>query len=215
MTYLDGAALLGEQISQMAGFTDRIRNFPYVQTVRGGRHTLSMFPDATDAVVEGDETNNIMGAQYVWSPLALTSGATLERAAPPGADGRLRRGDGLELGARLVQLRRPAHAHAGAGGRHGAVGWRSRRSRAPRATSTCACTSRSTRCCRASRSRTPCPVWGPAESDYVLVNFRATTPRVFDVGVLGINGAESLPRAVGRRRPGWPTSPQATTDPSV
>jgi hypothetical protein len=34
-------------------------------------------------------------------------------------------------------------------------------------------------------------VWGPAETDYLLVNFRATVPRQFDVGVLGIEGVES------------------------
>ena len=32
--------------------------------------------------------------------------------------------------------------------------------------------------------------WGPAESDYVLVNFRSTSPRQFDIGVVGSGGSE-------------------------
>ena len=39
-------------------------------------------------------------------------------------------------------------------------------------------------------------VFGPQQSDYVLVNFRATAPRNFDVGVVGHDGTEPYAGAV-------------------
>ncbi len=190
MTYLDGAGLVGEQIAQMAGFSNRVRNYPYVQTVRGGRHTMSMFPDATSVVAEGDETNNTMGIQYVWSPLVLTGGATLDRAAPPdptggfaavmawGADPAWFNCDGL---------RTPVPAPSGDTGQWAAV------ATLPGAASDIDLRlhEKIDSVLQGFRTAHAVSVWGPAESDYVLVNFRATTPRPFDVGVLGLAGAES------------------------
>ena len=189
LTYLDEVPLLGEQISQMAGFTNRVRNFPYVQTVRGGRHTLSMFPDATDVVAEGDETNNTMGAQYVWSPLTLASGASLDRAAPPdptggfaavmawGTDPTWFNCDGL---------RTPVPAPAGDNGQWAAV------ATLPGAASDVDLRlhEKIDSVLQGFRDAHAVSVWGPAQSDYVLVNFRATTPRQFDVGALGTSGTE-------------------------
>jgi hypothetical protein len=53
-------------------------------TIRGGRHTLSVFHDALEQVAETDETDNKWAHQWVWSPLSLTIGALTTRPAPPG-----------------------------------------------------------------------------------------------------------------------------------
>lgn len=190
MTYLDGVGLVGEQITQLGGFSNRIRNFPYVQTVRGGRHTMSMFPDATDAVAEGDETNNIMGAQYVWSPLALSPGATVVRAAPPDPTGGF--AAVMAWGADLAWfncdgLRTPTPAPSGDDGWWAAV------AALPGATSDVDLRlhDRNDGVLNGFTFARAVSVWGPAASDYVLVNFRATAPQTFDVGVLGTQGDES------------------------
>ena len=52
-------------------------------TVRGGRHTFEARLDAADQVAEANEGDNRWAHQWVWSPLSLTSGATVTRSAPP------------------------------------------------------------------------------------------------------------------------------------
>jgi hypothetical protein len=52
-------------------------------TVRGGRHTFEARLDATDLVAEANEGDNRWAHQWIWSPLALTSGVAVTRAAPP------------------------------------------------------------------------------------------------------------------------------------
>jgi hypothetical protein len=191
MTYLDGTSLLGEQISMLAGFTDRIRNFPTARNVRGGRHTLSMHPDDGDDVAEGDETNNAMGAQYVWSPLNLTAGAVINRTAPPDPTGGF--ADVLAWSSAPTWyncdgLRSPVPAPSGDNGRWAAV------AALPGAASDVDLRlhEKVDSSLQGFSTAHAVSVWGPAESDYVLVNFRSTTPRQFDVGALGIEGNQSF-----------------------
>ncbi|HEY3296431.1 MAG TPA: hypothetical protein VGL38_13465 [bacterium] len=54
-----------------------------VASVRGGRHTMSFMLDGGNVVPESNETDNNWSGQYVWSPLAMTRGTTLQRLAPP------------------------------------------------------------------------------------------------------------------------------------
>jgi len=58
-------------------------NWPVAKTVRGGRHTLVHVIDADALVEEMDETNNVYGEQYIWSPLALAPHEAATRAPPP------------------------------------------------------------------------------------------------------------------------------------
>ena len=51
--------------------------------VRGGRHTFEARLDALDEVAETNEGDNRWAHQWIWSPLALTAGASIARAAPP------------------------------------------------------------------------------------------------------------------------------------
>jgi hypothetical protein len=52
-------------------------------TIRGGRHALEVRHDATDHIVESNESNNSHGMQYVWSPYVLADQAVVTRAVPP------------------------------------------------------------------------------------------------------------------------------------
>ncbi len=189
MTYLDGSTLLGEQISQLAGFTDRIRNYPYPQTVSGGRHTLSMFPDSGNTVVEGDETNNAMGKQYVWSPLALAASAAIVRPAPPDPTGGFPAVWAWNTDPTWYNcdgLRTPVPAPAGDEAQWLAV------AAMPGDTSDVDLRlhEKIDSVLNGFTIAQAVSVWGPGESDYLLVNFRATSPRQFDVGVLGLSGTE-------------------------
>ncbi|MFN8586208.1 MAG: CARDB domain-containing protein [Candidatus Eisenbacteria bacterium] len=56
-------------------------------TVRGGRHTLEAFYDASEATSENSETNNNMGRQFTWIGEKLSSGVRVRRAAPPDPTG--------------------------------------------------------------------------------------------------------------------------------
>lgn len=190
MTYLDGAPLLGEQMLSLAGQTNRVRNFPTAQTVRGGRHTLSMLPDAGNTVAEGDEANNLMGLQYVWSPLALVAGAASDRAAPPDPTGgfpALMAWSATPAWFNCDGLRSPLPAPSGDNGHWLAV------ATMPGAASDVDLRLHESVNSTTSGFKTAHEVsgWGLGESDYVLVNLRATTPRQFDVGALGIAGSES------------------------
>lgn len=56
-------------------------------TIRGGRHTMELRIDARGAVAESNETNNRVGKQFVWSPLALGWNTIVTRPAPPNPTG--------------------------------------------------------------------------------------------------------------------------------
>ncbi|MBK7369373.1 MAG: hypothetical protein IPJ04_16185 [Candidatus Eisenbacteria bacterium] len=79
----------GEPIDSVA--TSFFLTYPNSQTVinrgpyhiRGGRHTLEAWTDASEVIGESDETNNRWGRQFVWKPLPLARNANLTRQAPP------------------------------------------------------------------------------------------------------------------------------------
>jgi len=51
--------------------------------VHAGRHTFSAMVDAGEAISELDETNNVTGHQYIWTPGMLTPDSRLVRVSPP------------------------------------------------------------------------------------------------------------------------------------
>jgi hypothetical protein len=52
-------------------------------TVRGGRHAIHSEVDYFDEVCESSESDNIRYTQWVWSPLSLAAGESLQRSTPP------------------------------------------------------------------------------------------------------------------------------------
>lgn len=51
--------------------------------VRGGRHTLAVRWDGGEALAETDETDNVWGRQFVWTPLPLENAGAVVRNEPP------------------------------------------------------------------------------------------------------------------------------------
>lgn len=189
VVYRDGEAATGSQIAQLAGFTNFTRNYATAFTVPGGRHTISLLADVTDAVDESDELNNAYGMQWVWSPLQMAvSGGWVSRAAPPLVDGgwdHLFQTAGFAGPAWFNSdgLRTPTPAPSGGTGHWMTV-----------ATMTDPGSDVDLRLHDADvplngfDAVREVSTWSGAEPDYVLVNFRAIMPRPFDVGVTRVAG---------------------------
>lgn len=165
----------------VGGGTSRFNyTFPYV--VRGGRHTLSLNIDPYGRIAELDETNNVHGEQYVWSPLAVAQGATVTRVAPPAMDGgwayitsgepRYYDCDGLRLAA--------------------PTGWWAALAVMPGDTSNVDVRLHQPQPGAKNGFRTNLAYssWGAGASDFVLVNFNLTARQPYDAGVLGVSGAQ-------------------------
>ena len=79
----------GEPLDSVS--TSFFLSYPNSQTVinrgpfniRGGRHTLEAWTDASELIGESDETNNRWGRQFVFKPLALSRNVNVTRQAPP------------------------------------------------------------------------------------------------------------------------------------
>ena len=56
-------------------------------TYRGGRHIMSFHYDDNEQISESDETNNLWGHQFVWTPFTLTAGNNYTINAHPPAEG--------------------------------------------------------------------------------------------------------------------------------
>jgi hypothetical protein len=186
--YLDGVHAWTVLWSDFDPGESRGFNSTTARTVRGGRHTLSMLHDGDQVFEEEDESNNVFGEQWVWSPLALVSGTPVSRSAPPqplggAADVRA----GWPLWFNCDGLRTPVFAPAGPNGFWGAVAVM------PGAASDVdvrlhevANNAKSGFAANLKRSS-----WGPGLSDFVLVHFRPTPFRAFDAGVLLNMGGEA------------------------
>jgi hypothetical protein len=60
-------------------YTDWITATP----IRGGKHTIELREDGTNAIMESNESDNSYFRQFVWSPLVLVNNTPVERTAPP------------------------------------------------------------------------------------------------------------------------------------
>lgn len=85
--------------------------------VSGGRHTLGLGYDGSDAIVEIFEDNNRFAEQWVWEPTQLTMGQSVTRAAPPAPQGGW---DDIPVGLTRLSnqdgLRTPAYVPSGGNG---------------------------------------------------------------------------------------------------
>jgi hypothetical protein len=85
---LDGSDAMATRTvtSALPGQT-RLTNDGSGRTVSGGRHTAALAIDRLGVVPEFDETNNVWGEQYCWSPLILEFGVPASRPSPPARTG--------------------------------------------------------------------------------------------------------------------------------
>jgi|GEM_PF-2469282 len=196
MTYLDGDVVTGSNIGQMAGYTNHLSNYNVVQTVQGGRHSLSGVADHLSELTEASETNNAFGRQWVWSPYQLPGpGGWETRSAPPdptgGWDHVLASPDPHSGNSPVYfncdGLRTPMP------GISGDDGWWQAVAILPLGGST----DYDLRLHKMDPSVDggfkgfhEISNWAQAKTDFVMVNFRDTTPRQFDVGVVATNGSK-------------------------
>ncbi len=180
--WLDGQPHAGVMWPLFPGNAIARYNYTFPYTIRGGRHTLSLNLDALNRIEELDETNNVYGEQYVWSPLGVNQGATVARSAPPEMMGgwsyvtsgetRWYDCDGLRLS--------------------GLTGWWAAMAAMPGDTSnvdlrlhqTLAGAKQGFAANLASSN------WAAGSSEYVLVNFNLVPRRSYDAGVIRISGAQ-------------------------
>ncbi len=186
-TYIDEDDRTGQLFSALAAGGILTRNSGVVQYVTGGRHTLSFRLDPAGTVPETDEAHNDFGMQWIWTPPTMSLRAPAARSSPgdptAGWDAILAGGytpalfncDGLRLpvpsfnnqhGYWIALATMPGSGtdvdprlHELATGVR--LGFDE-----PRVISG----------------------WGVEQSDFVLVSFRATNARAFDVGVVKAAG---------------------------
>jgi len=188
--YLDGDEVAAKTWPAVAGGADVAWNDPTPIHVRGGRHTLSLRLDTAASLVEELEGNNVHGWQWSWRPPEFAPGAPVSRVAPPAptagwAD--VLAGGFTSLHYDSDGLRTPAPVPAGEHGHWQAL------AAMPGGASDVDLRLHEATDHPAFGFGDPLvvSVFGTGQSDYVLTNFRVTTPRPFDVGVVGVSGSES------------------------
>ncbi len=186
-TYVDEDDRTGQLFTALAAGGILTRNSGVVQYVTGGRHTLSFRLDPEGTVAESDEAHNDFGMQWVWTPPTMALRTPAARSSPGdptagwsailagGYTPALFNCDGLRLPAptfnnqhgRWMALATMPGAASDVDPRLHELATGVRLGfDAPRVSSG----------------------WGEEQSDIVLVSFRATTARAFDVGVLKASG---------------------------
>jgi len=191
VTRVDDGSGPGAQTSGIVGGGTLTRNFSTPITVRGGRHTLWAEYDLNGLVAESDETDNMWGGQWVWSPTSLSPGPAVDFLAPPdpiaGVDAvALAQGPSFYLN--CVGLRDVIPEPQGQDGHWQAVAVM------PGANSDVDVrlhdvvpgTTNGFRDIRTASN------WGTGRGDYVMTNFRVVSPQPMDVGVVSVQGAEDF-----------------------
>ncbi len=160
-------------------------------TVPGGRHMFSLRLDPDNTVPEISDANNNFGRQWVWTPATLVIRTPAARTIPPDPTGGL--ADAVVDTSQTVYyncdgVRMPAPTFTGQHGYWQAV-----------ATMPGAASDVDLRLHEASSNATAgfrdalvASNWSLGQSDFVLANYRATTPaRAFDIGVTRVAGTEN------------------------
>ncbi len=180
--WLDGQSHAGVMWPAFPGGAVARYNYTFPYTVRGGRHTLSLNLDALNRIEELDETNNVYGEQYVWSPLGVNQNTTVNRSAPPEMMGgwpyitsgetRWYDCDGLRLS--------------------GLTGWWAAMAVMPGDTSNVDLRLHQTLdgAKQGFAANLASSNWAAGASDYVLVNFNLVARRPYDAGAIRVNGVQ-------------------------
>lgn len=186
--FLDGVYSWWLAYGTFPGSTTSLFNWGSPWTVRGGRHTLSVWYDAANVIEEKYEDNNLYGEQFVWSPQALSLAAPVTRTAPPDKVGgwtHVTTGEVLYYD--VDGLRLPSMPVAGANNYWGAVAVM------PGASSDVDV--RFHELAPGTKNgfgaATTISGWGTGQSDYCIGNFNTTTRRAIDAGVIDWSGSES------------------------
>jgi hypothetical protein len=185
--FLDGVYTWWLAYGFFPGYTVIPFNWGAAWNVRGGRHTLSVYYDAVQAIEEKYEDNNIYGEQYIWSPYLMSPSVPVTRGAPPdkvGGWSQVTSGEPLYYN--CDGLRMPAMPYSGADNFWGAVAVM------PGASSDVDVRLHEL---QPGTKNGFGPVntisdWGISHLDFCLVNFNLTSPRAFDAGMINFSGVE-------------------------
>jgi hypothetical protein len=188
-TYLDGLELGSTNWGDLAGGETVAHNDPTPIHVRGGRHTLLLRLDPLEQIDEESEVNNSWATQTSWRPPVMDAGPSIVRAAPPAPTAgwpELMMSGTPSPSYNVDGLRTPLPTPVGQHGHWQAL-----------AVMPGVASDVDLRLHEASNFPalgfsvpTHFSVFGTGQSDYVLTNFRVTSPRSFDVGVLAVTGVE-------------------------
>lgn len=157
-------------------------SFAPVLVLPGGRHTLSLQADQPNALEELLETNNRYGEQWSWLPPTIAYGGALARPAPPVRNGgwsEVTTGEALYFNCDGLRLAAPAIV--------GQNGFWSAVAVMPGAASDVDVRIHEVQSDAKSGFKSNLMTslaGGIGEPDFVLVNFRNTAERAFDVGTL-------------------------------
>lgn len=180
---LDGVVVGFQNIPALAGHTNSLWNATSPMAVRGGRHTLSMKLDPDDTVEEEVEDDNMYGHQWAWVPTSVAPGPAVTRSSPPDPTGgwpEILAGGSVGLAFNVDGLRMAAPQPSGEDGHWQAL-----------AVAPAAGGDVDLRLFEADDSALTGftdlkvgSIFGPGQTDYVLANFRATSGRALDVGIM-------------------------------
>jgi hypothetical protein len=184
--FRDGVASWYLSWGNLPGYSQSLFNWSTPWSVPGGRHTLSVRHDVNAVHEEISEENNIYGEQYVWSPYELSADKGVSRSMPRSRTGGwedVRSGEPLWFN--CDGLRTPPFAISGRNGYWGYVAV------LPSGQSNVDLRLHevSTGAKNGFASNLGYSGWGDGESELLVINFRETTLRPFDAGVLAIAGS--------------------------
>lgn len=188
-TYLDGVQRTSAKSQSLAVGGTKSINSATAYNFPGGRHLLAMKLDPDNLVPEVHDRDNVFGMQWSWIPTTLARATPVTRAAAPSPTGgwsALPAAPGFVVDFNCDGVRLPAPAI------NGNQGWWQAVATMPGAASDV--DPRLHEAVDGAKLGFKAPHvmsgWGAGESDFVLVNHRVTNARAFDVGVLGVTGAE-------------------------
>lgn len=188
-TYVDGVqrtSLLRTSLDP--GVTATV-NSRAAQAVRGGRHALTMRVDPDGTLPETDDTNNAFGHQWAWTPVELARRVPVSRTAPPDplggwADMPLDLNYANWFNCDGVRMPAPAIINQHGYWQAVAIMPGPASDVDPRLHEIVANVRTAFAQPRVMSG------WGVGHSDFVLVNYRVTAARGFDVGVVRAEGTE-------------------------
>jgi hypothetical protein len=183
MVDLDGARTWTLGQTALPANSGNLLNWATAQTIRGGRHTLVLRPDADQLIEELSETNNPWGEQYVWSPDALEDGAARSRAVPPDPVG----------GWDAITSGEPRYYNCeGLRIVPNGAWWRALAIVSGTASDVdLSLHTAQTGAKSGFTSTLAASYWGGAQTDFVLVNFNRVAQQPYDVGVTNYSGTQN------------------------
>jgi hypothetical protein len=178
--YRDDVLILADPATTPGSGMTTYRNLSMPIGVPGGRHVLGIDVDPASQFPEISKTNNATAGQWVWQPAALPFDVTMSRSAPPARfAGWNRMPAGSPLWFNMDGVRTAAWTPE-----PGGFGWKVAALAMPNAGHDVdlALFEAAANATTGFDAELTSSAWGIDQADFVIADFRVTTPRQFDVG---------------------------------